>query len=804
MPSAPAPGVPVSPVMAPGPKDVVTTGLGAGRVWATVGQGILHEVYWPSAGEPQIRDMGFIVAGDGWWYEVKAVATYQVQTADPAVPLAAVVHTGPAEHPYQLTLQVIPDPGRDVVLVSYTLDGVPDAQLYVFLASHLQQHPLANADQDYSGGSGNTAWTDSGGSLFAQGAGRFLCLSGAPGFGQVSVGYFGSSDLWQDFSRNGSMTWNFTDAGPGFVVLSGALSASSGAIALAFAEDAGTAGSLAAASLAAGSAAAQAQLISNWQGWSGTCTFPPPSGTDPADLADALRQSAAVLRVHQDCASYPGAIVAGLCTPWGDTTNNAGGYHLVWPRDAIETGFAFTLLGQLDDAAQLLGYLATRQSPDGHWGQNFFPDGTPYWSGVQLDETALPVMLAAKLDELGQPPSETIIAMINAAIGYLVQNGPLSPMDRWEEDAGGSPFTLGVIVAAMVAGAKYLDAASSQYVLALADDWNERIEEWCYVAGSPLDLLFGLDGHYVRIGPDPQYGLARIANQSYPNYEIAASSVLGLEFAYLARLGLRSASDKRISDTASLVDVMLARNVGTGIGYYRYDYDGYGEQVNGANFSGVGVGRVWPLLTGERGHLAVLAGDDGLAQLNAMLKMRTPSGLLPEQVWDQSPLYPQNGVPTLPLTTGQRTLSATPLVWAHSELIKLAWTRASRTPAEQLTAVTARYGGQRPTPSTSHWRLSVQLTGLAAGRNLVVEDTQPFTLHYGFGDPANWTDVTETDSVPLPFGMNGVTLTAEQLNGQTGLNFIRRYGNGTWDPSGNHTIPITATATSFLQHQSGH
>ena len=106
-----------------------------------------------------------------------------------------------------------------------------------------------------------------------------------------------------------------------------------------------------------------------------------------------------MLRVHQDCASYPGAIVAGLCTPWGDTSNNAGGYHLVWPRDAVEVGFALTLLGHLDDAAQLLDYLVSRQSPDGHWGQNFFPDGTPFWTGVQLDETALPVMLAAKLDD---------------------------------------------------------------------------------------------------------------------------------------------------------------------------------------------------------------------------------------------------------------------------------------------------------------------------------------------------------------------------------------------------------------------
>src|SRR5947209_11449188 len=95
MTDAPRPGTAVGPFLAAGPKDLVTTGLGAGRVWATVGQGIVNEVYWPTAGEPQIRDMGFIVAGDGWWYEVKSVASYQVQIADPAVPLGTIVHTGP-------------------------------------------------------------------------------------------------------------------------------------------------------------------------------------------------------------------------------------------------------------------------------------------------------------------------------------------------------------------------------------------------------------------------------------------------------------------------------------------------------------------------------------------------------------------------------------------------------------------------------------------------------------------------------------------------------------------------------------
>jgi glucoamylase len=800
MASAPVPAAVVGPFMAAGPKDLVTTGLGASHVWATVGQGIVNEVYWPTAGEPQIRDLGFIVAGDNWWHEVKQVASYQVQIADPAVPLASIIHSGPADHPYQLTLEVVPDSERDVVLVMYALTGA-DARVYTLLASHLQQHPAANADKDYSGGVDNIAWVD-GGSLFAQRPGRSLCLSADHAFSQASVGYFGSSDLWQDFSQHNAMSWDFTHAGPGFVVLGAELAAASGTLALAFAGDPATASGLTGQSLAAGVDAARAAMTSAWQAWSASGQLPPPTAGDPASLGDALRQSATVLRVHQDHA-YPGATVAGLSTPWGDTSNNPGGYHLVWPRDAVECGFALALSGHSGDAQQLLDYLVGQQQlPDGYWQQNFYPDGTPYWTGIQLDETALPVMLAAKLDDLGHPPSDATKAMIARAVGYLVRNGPLSPQDRWEEDSGGSPFTLGVIIAALVAGAKYLDAASANYALALADNWNERLEEWTYVAGSWLDRVFGLDGHYVRVGPDPQKGAARIANQPNQDFAVPSSGVLGLEFAYLARLGLRSSTSKAMSDTAQLADIMLGRDVGTGVAYYRYNYDGYGEDYQGANWTGAGTGRLWPLLSGERGHLAVLAGHEGLTQLTAMLNMRTPSGLLPEQVWDQPPLTPRNGIPSLQLNTGQRTLSATPLAWAHSELIKLAWTRATQTPAEQLTEVTRRYSGQPPSPSTSYWRITVPFSALPAGRDLVIEDTQPFTLHYGFGDPGNWTGVSDADSNPLPFDMHGVTLAAATLAGQDRLNFIRRYGT-TWDPNHDQTIVLQqAPLRQLRQHSS--
>lgn len=135
------------------------------------------------------------------------------------------------------------------------------ARVYPLLASHLQHHPETNADKDYGGGGDNVAWTAAGGPLFARGADRYLCLAAGGGFVRTSVGYFGSCDLWQDFDRNGALTWTFTDAGPGFVVLSGELPDSSGLLALAFAEDADTAQTVADASLNAGVTATRDALI---------------------------------------------------------------------------------------------------------------------------------------------------------------------------------------------------------------------------------------------------------------------------------------------------------------------------------------------------------------------------------------------------------------------------------------------------------------------------------------------------------------------------------------------------------------
>ena len=784
--AAAAPGGPGAPsTWTPGAKDLVTAALG-NCLWATLGQGIVTEVYWPSTGEPQIRDLGFIVAGAGWWREVKRQPGYVISTPDPGLLVPTIVHRGDG---YRLTLDVVVDPQRPVLLLHYVLAGT-GLRLYPLLAPHLEAHPVDHAADDHTSGMDNVAAVGPGGSLWAQRGRRSLSLVADPGFARASAGYVGVSDGWQDFNRNGQMTWTYERAGPGNVALMGELLASEGVIAVGFAESPQDAETAARQSLAAGFARARTSVVQGWEAWTQRLTLPPVKPDDPPELPSAMRRSAAVIRSHQD-ATYPGAFVASLSIPWGNVRNDLGGYHLVWPRDAVEAGLGLLALGQADDATRLLGYLIERQAPDGHWPQNFYPDGTPFWTGVQLDETALPVILAAKLDDLGHGLPPRAPEMIAAAAGYLVRNGPLTAQDRWEENPGGSPFTLGVIVAAMVAAAKFLDGAPRRYLVGLADSWNERIEEWTYASGDPFGLRVPVSGHYVRIGPPVSQGGLRgfVDIKNRDDVVLKAEAVVGLEFMYLARLGLRSVDDERMANSVQVVEAVLGKDLPAGRAYYRYNMDGYGEREDGGPFTGLGVGRPWPLLAGERGHYALLEGHDPLPQLRAMLAMSNDHGLLPEQVWDRGDL------PALELFEGRPSGSAMPLVWAHSELVKLVAARHQGRPVERLDAVEDRYHGRVPRAQTWYWRESVPFAILPRGRDLVIEAPQPFTLHFGHD---GWRDAAQRDSAPLGFEMQGVTLKAAETAGWSTVDFARADQGGQGGPSVNHEVEVHDEARPSL------
>ena len=302
----------------------------------------------------------------------------------------------------------------------------------------------------------------------------------------------GDTDGWTDFSRHQSMTLTHSQAGPGIVALTGELAAGSGLLALGFGDSQEAARAAAQASLDVGYYATASAFTRGWRAWMAGLTLPGPAqlAAAPAGLADAVRESAVVLRTHADH-TVSGAYVAGLAIPWGDYTNDPRGYHMVWCRDGGETALALAAAGQTDDAATALAYLAGRQRQDGSWPRCFFVSRVPAafdpQAAVQLDEVTFPLLLAGKLDELGVPMPEGADNAITSAAGYLARNGPVSSqdVDRWEENAGASPFTIGLEIVAMLVAATRLTGPDRTLALALADNWNERLEEFTFVSGGP-------------------------------------------------------------------------------------------------------------------------------------------------------------------------------------------------------------------------------------------------------------------------------------------------------------------------------
>src|SRR5699024_8161628 len=108
-------------------------------------------------------------------------------------------------------------------------------------------------------------------------------------------------------------------------------------------------------------------------------------------------------------------------------------------------------------------------------------------------------------DALKEEQLDEFMPMLRKAIRFIVQNGPCSPQDRWEENAGYSPFTLAVEVAALLGAADIIekkgDSGMADYLRETADIWNENIEEWTYAQDTELSKEMDVDGYYIRIAP---------------------------------------------------------------------------------------------------------------------------------------------------------------------------------------------------------------------------------------------------------------------------------------------------------------
>jgi glucoamylase len=774
--------------------------------WFTGTNGILTEIFYPTLDTADFTDQQFIVgdAGHTWDETEKTDASHSVSLASGSALAWTVTNTGNNGR-WKITKTVYTDPGRPVVIEHVTFTALQGT-----LGDYLL-YQLSNPSQDGNGNNDagqtatyngrqmlvttgeNLAGNGSNASAIAVGNGLgWLTQSGIP---MLSSGYVGTNDGWQDLLGGSAPDHTMNDA---YDLASGGniaqlgqldLSAVAGQASVSFdlviglGPDAGSAESAAdseLSGLAASPSGTLSSYTSQWQSWTaGLTTYGGIGGQQYLTAAMALKAS-------QDPST--GALVAGLGTPWGDATGAGNlGYHRTWSRDAFNSATALMLAGDNADADSLAHFLLDRQQQsDGHFPQNSLVSGAPSWNGIQLDETAYPIILAWQLRSYD--PALTgagyYASHIRPAANYLVQHGPSTPMERWEENSGYSPSTIaaeiaGLYLAGQIASANGDSSSASAYT-ATADSWAAQVGNWTYTTSGP----YGNGQYFERISPggNPNDGSpVTIANGGGTYNE---NQIVDNGFLQLAILGILPANDLRIANSIAVTanpahaqsQGSLAQQLPDGLAFFRYNHDGYGETAAGGDYTGAGVGRLWPILDGEYGQYRALLGDSVAPRASDLQHFATPSGMISEQVWDAVP--PSGDIPGAP------TMSMSALNWSMSMYIQLI--------AEQ--AAQRSGGGSGPLPglpsavyqhyaAAAHPAVTTSPSPPAAGQQVTVRydgflaaAATSVTMHWGHD---GWQNITDT---PMTRQADGSwTATVAIPAGSTGLNTAYYNQAATWD-----------------------
>ena len=779
---AEAPGRPgIPPRWTSSAKSGVGTAAGAeSRVWFTISHGIVNEVYYPHLDQANTRDLGLLVAdGADFFSEEKRHTRQEIRPLAQGVPGFRLTNTC-TQGRYRILKTLFTDPRQDVLIQRVQFQALqgPLSQygVYALLAPHIGNR-----------GYGNSGWTGEYKGipmLFAERDGTALALASAPPFPAMSCGYVGMSDGWQDVRTHKRMAWRYAQAKDGNIALTGALDllAAEGrcVLVLAFGRNAAEAGLRARAVLEQDVDGILKEYVRGWQEVQSRCLD---LGTVGDTGFDLYRVSTAVLKTHAS-KRLSGGMIASLSIPWGSAKgdDDLGGYHLAWPRDLVESAGGLLAAGDVASGRATLFYLMCTQEADGHWPQNMWMDGSPYWPGIQMDEAAFPILLADALRRMTALNGLDPWPMVRRAAGFLLRNGPVTPQDRWEEDGGYSPFTLAVEVAALLAAGDFAEEAgepaTAAYLRETADVWNEGIERWTYVTGTALARQVGVEGYYVRIAPpeladaaSPARGFVPIKNRPPGESSAPLDLIVSPDALALVRFGLRAPEDPRILNTIKVIDATLKTDTATGPVWHRYNRDGYGEHEDGGPFDGTGIGRGWPLLAGERAHYELARGnrEEAGRLLRVMAAQSSPGGLIPEQVWDAADL------PERELWNGRPSGSAMPLVWAHAEYVKLLRSLRDGQLFDRPPQPVQRYLGQRVSSPLALWRLNHKCRRMPAGKRLRLELPESALVHWS-GD--GWRSSQDTATRDTGLGLQLAELATEALPPGGRVIFTLRWSTG--------------------------
>jgi glucoamylase len=735
-------------------KQGIGTSLSsASPVWFTLGHGILNEIYFPEVDTANTRDAQYLVAdGASFMHEEKRDMKHHVEYADIRSLTFRQSNTDRGGR-YRIIKETITDYDAPVVLVHTRFEPLqPQAshyRIYALVAPHIGNQGRGN--------SGRCVTVDGRDCLVAERAGKALAVVASIPFSRRSCGFVGVSDGWTDLHDNFRMDWEFSSATGGNVALMGELDTRHGqewVLAIGFGASGEEAAHIAIKSLTRGWKRAYNRYL---QGWHTYCDSLIDLGASAADGGRTYYTSAMLIRAHED-RLHPGAICASLSIPWGEIhgDQDVGGYHLVWPRDLVQAATAALAAGDAALAVRVLRYLASIQFDDGCMPQNCWVDGRPHWRGIQLDEVAFPIMLAWHLYNKGLLGGFDPFPMVKAGAAYIIKWGPSSPQERWEEDAGISPSTLATLISALVCSAELAaerhEEKTARLCLNTADYWAANIERWTYTTTG--SILENHHEYYVRISSidkgtnsgvqNPNNGFVQIKNLpggaiTYPVHEIIGGGFLGL-----VRYGLRRSGDQHVLKTLDVYDRSLRVETPRGPGWHRYSHDGYGQKANGNPYDGTGVGRLWPLLTGERGHYEIAAGRTAYKYVRTMEAFASDCALIPEQVWDAE------DIPAKHMFIGRPTGSAMPLVWSHAEYIKLLRSSRDGMVFDLVSPVRQRYINDQATTDVQVWTFKQKLREFDWERPLCIEVYASARLHWSAD---NWATVEDTEMSDAGLGV---------------------------------------------------
>lgn len=704
--AAAAPGGPgASSTWAPAKKSFLGTSTTNGsRVYFSGYRSIVTEVFYPTLDKAQSVDLQFLVGDTAKTFvdEEKIQASYSAtQPNNRSMRWSTSVSN--SGHNWQITKNIFTDPARNALVQRVTFTALNGKNV-----SNFNLYLLHNPSMNNSGASDTGKVLASGGRtlLVASESNRASAIAVSRpwkvvgGQTMASVGFVGVNDGWTDLLGGASdktMSWNYDSATNGnvaqmgWVDFAGSTATSiSFDVVLGFGTTETEAMNTANATLGSNLGTMQTTYDSGWQ------TYTNGLSTQGGTADNQYYLAAMALKSIQDKSN--GAMIAGMGTPWGETANdtsNQGGYHLVWSRDLFKFANALVTAGDTASATSTVQYMFNvQQQANGRFPQNSWIDGTPYWNATQMDQQAMPIVLAHRL---GAAVYNPLWPKIKLTADYIVANGPWTQQERWEENSGYSPSTIAAEIAGLVAASKIAqanaDTTRAANYMKVADYWQQNLQSWTYTNTG----IFGTGKYYIRLNPagktgsgsglsyyNPTFGPDSANNVSIGNGGGSHDQrkIMDGGFLELVRMGVKSPTDASIANTISVYDSTIKQTIaGKGDAWFRYNFDGYGEANDGANYSGTGGrGRLWPIFTAERGMFEIAKtglGSNGTSYLNAVKAFSTPEGFVPEQVWNNTALITPGAdggwQTTTPAgyTPGTPTKSIAPLSWAMGEYINL-------------------------------------------------------------------------------------------------------------------------------------